>query len=100
MATVLPFDVAEQTKAATDQIMTVVTQAQKATLAAVKTVTGAMSPMLDAIPTVPFMPSTADMTKVIDVTFESMVSMLDSQKAFAKDLVGAAAPAAKATKTK
>ncbi|MGE0878706.1 MAG: hypothetical protein AB7L13_07445 [Acidimicrobiia bacterium] len=90
------FDVAGQTKAAGDQILTLIGQAQQATLASVKTVSGLTAPMMDKMPALPMMPATGDVKALMETGFAFMTSLMDSQKAFAGELFDTMAPKAPA----
>ena len=80
-------------KFASDGVVTLVTQSERATLAYVKTVASVASPITKRLPNLPTVLSPADVKGLLDTGFAAWSSLLDTNKSFATDLLEVVAPA-------
>src|SRR4051795_2358791 len=81
------------TKFASDGVLTLVTQSERATLAYVKTVASVTSPITKRLPSIPTVLSPAQVKVMLDEGFAAWTSLLDTNKAFATDLLEVLTPA-------
>ena len=81
------------TKFASDGVVTLVTQTERATLASVKTIASVTSPVTKRLPTLPFTLSPADVKGMVDDSFAAWGTLLDAHRTFTSELLDVLIPA-------
>src|SRR5207302_2051466 len=82
------------TKFTSDGVLTLVTQSERAALAYVKTVASITSPITKRLPSIPTLLSPAEAKGVLDNGYAAWSTLLDTNKAFATDLLDGPTPSA------
>ena len=82
----------ELSSAVREDLVASVKQAQQFTLDAVSTWVDVMTKVAPEMPTVPFLPARSDVVEGVGTFFEMAEELLESQRKFAIDLVGALVP--------
>ena len=80
-------------KFASDGVLTLVTQSERAALAYVKTVASITSPITNRLPSVPTVMSPAEVKGLLDDGYTAWSTLLDTNTAFATDLLEVLTPA-------
>jgi len=82
----------ELSSAIREDVVASVKQAQQFTLDAVTTWVDVMGKLAPELPTVPFLPARSEVVEGVGTFFEMAEELLESQRKFAVDLVGALVP--------
>ena len=93
-------DITSISKAAQEQILSAITASQDAIVEGVRTMSASMAGVASAMPAIPGMDQLPKPAETLELGFGFAERLLASQREFAEKLLGATAPAAKASAPK